>query len=62
MPAYSLSEGLLWLRTVLIVYQFDTMAVGELVKLVEHVLADYNELLREKEAADALGEIVGYLC
>jgi hypothetical protein len=38
------------------------MAVGELVKLVEHVLADYNELLREKEAADALGEIVGYLC
>jgi hypothetical protein len=39
-------------------YQFDSMAVGELVKLVEHVLADHKELLRETVVANALGEML----
>jgi hypothetical protein len=39
-------------------YQFDAMAVAELVKLVEHVLADHKEILRETPVANALGEML----
>jgi hypothetical protein len=39
-------------------YQFDSMAVGEMVKLVEHVLADHREILRETPTADSLGEML----
>jgi hypothetical protein len=39
-------------------YQFDSMAIGEMVKLVEHVLADHKQILRDTQAANALGEIL----
>jgi hypothetical protein len=39
-------------------YQFDPLAVQEMVKLVERVLADHRELLRETTTANALGEML----
>jgi hypothetical protein len=39
-------------------YQFDPLAVEEMVKLVEHVLADHREVLRETATANALGEML----
>jgi hypothetical protein len=39
-------------------YQFDPMAIGEMVTLVEHVLADHKEVLRDKITANALGQML----
>ncbi len=39
-------------------YQFDPLAIEEMVKLVEHVLADHREVLRETATANALGEML----
>jgi hypothetical protein len=39
-------------------YQFDHDAIGEMVKLVEHVLADHREILKERAVADALGDML----
>jgi hypothetical protein len=39
-------------------YQFDSMAISEAVKLVERVLADHKDVLRDNGAADALGTIL----
>jgi limonene-1,2-epoxide hydrolase len=39
-------------------YQYDALAVGEMVKLVERMLADHKEVLRRPEAARAIGEML----
>lgn len=39
-------------------YQFDSMAISEAVKLVERVLADHKDVLRDSAAANALGTIL----
>jgi hypothetical protein len=39
-------------------YQFDSMAISEAVKLVERVLADHKDVLRDSGAASALGTIL----
>jgi hypothetical protein len=39
-------------------YHFDRDAIGEMVKLVEHVLADHREILKERAVADALGDML----
>lgn len=39
-------------------YQFDAMAISEVVKLVEHSLADYKNSLKDPSVASALGEIL----
>jgi hypothetical protein len=39
-------------------YQFDSMAISEVVKLVEHSLADHKEALRDSSVASSLGEIL----
>lgn len=39
-------------------YQFDSMAISEAVKLVERVLADHKDVLRDNGAANALGTIL----
>ncbi len=39
-------------------YQFDGMAISEVVKLVERSLADYKEALKDPSVAAALGEIL----
>jgi hypothetical protein len=39
-------------------YHYDSLAVDEMTKLVEHVLADHKEILRAPEAADAIGEML----
>lgn len=39
-------------------YQFDAMAISEVVKLVEHSLADHKDALKDPSIATALGEIL----
>jgi hypothetical protein len=39
-------------------YEFDQMAVGEIVKLVDRMLADYKSVLQEREVADSVGSIL----
>jgi hypothetical protein len=39
-------------------FHFDSEAIGEMVKLVEHVLADHREILKEPAVADALGDML----
>jgi hypothetical protein len=39
-------------------YQFDPMAIGEMVNLVERVLADFKEVLRDTSIANALGDML----
>jgi hypothetical protein len=39
-------------------YQFDSLAVAEMVKLVGKVLADYKDILRDRDVANALGTIL----
>ncbi len=39
-------------------YQFDSLAISEVVKLVEHSLADHKEELKDASVATALGEIL----
>jgi hypothetical protein len=39
-------------------YQFDAMAIAEMVSLVERVLADHKEVLRDNAVAKALGEML----
>lgn len=39
-------------------YQFDQMAISEIVKLVEKMLADHMPLLRERDVADSVGSIL----
>jgi hypothetical protein len=39
-------------------YQFDAMAISEVVKLVERSLADYKEALKDPSVATALGEML----
>jgi len=39
-------------------YQYDSLAVAEMVKLVERVLADYKDVLRDRDVANALGTIL----
>ena len=42
-------------------YQFDSMAISEAVKLVETVLADHKDVLRDNGAAKRLGHNLGHL-
>lgn len=39
-------------------YQYDQMAIDEMQKLVERVLADHKDVLRTPEAAKAIGEML----
>lgn len=39
-------------------YQYDPMAIDEMTKLVERVLADHKDVLRIPEAANAIGEML----
>jgi hypothetical protein len=39
-------------------YQFDSMAISEVVKLVERSLADHKNSLKDPSVASALGEIL----
>jgi hypothetical protein len=39
-------------------YHFDPSAIGEMVKLVEHVLADHRDLLQDTAVADAVGDML----
>lgn len=39
-------------------FHFDSEAIGEMVKLVEHVLADHREILKEPTVAEALGDML----
>jgi hypothetical protein len=39
-------------------YYYDPMAVDEMTKLVERVLADHKDVLRNPEAANAIGEML----
>jgi hypothetical protein len=39
-------------------YQFDPMAIGEMVSLVERALADYKDVLRDPPIANALGDML----
>jgi hypothetical protein len=39
-------------------YHLDPSAIGEMVKLVEHVLADHKELIRDNEIANAVGDML----
>jgi hypothetical protein len=39
-------------------YHFDPSAIGEMVKFVEHVLADHKEVLRETTIANAIGDML----
>jgi hypothetical protein len=39
-------------------YHFDPDSIGEIVKLVEHVLADHREVLRDSNVANSLGEML----
>ncbi len=39
-------------------YQYDPMAIDEMTKLVERVLADHKDVLRNPEAANAIGEML----
>jgi hypothetical protein len=39
-------------------YQFDSMAISEVVKLVEQSLADHKQVLKDSSVAEALGEIL----
>jgi hypothetical protein len=39
-------------------YQYDPMAIDETTKLVERVLADHKDVLRNPEAANAIGEML----
>ena len=39
-------------------YHYDSMAVDEMTKLVERVLADHKDVLRSPEAANAIGEML----
>jgi len=39
-------------------YHLDPSAIGEMVKLVEHVLADHKELIRDNEVANAVGDML----
>jgi hypothetical protein len=39
-------------------YQYDPLAIDEMTKLVERVLADHKDVLRIPEAADAIGEML----
>lgn len=39
-------------------YQFDPMAISEVVKLVEHSLADHKDSLKDPSVATALGELL----
>jgi NACHT domain len=39
-------------------YAFDPMAVGRVVKFVEHVLADHKDVLRDGSTAQELGDII----
>lgn len=39
-------------------YQYDPLAIDEMTKLVERVLADHKDVLRNPEAANAIGEML----
>jgi hypothetical protein len=39
-------------------YHFDQMAISEAVKLAKRVLADHKDILRNRETATALGEVL----
>ena len=39
-------------------YQFDPLAITEMVKLVERILADHREVLRDTTSANALGDML----
>lgn len=39
-------------------YQYDPLAIDEMTKLVERVLADHKDVLRNPEAASAIGEML----
>jgi hypothetical protein len=39
-------------------YQYDSMAIGETVKLVERLLADHHELLRKTDVAQSMTEML----
>lgn len=39
-------------------YQFDSMAIGELVKLVDQILADHKDILKDEQTATAVGEML----
>jgi len=39
-------------------YQFDSMAIDETVKLVDKILADYKDVLRDTSVASAVGTIL----
>lgn len=39
-------------------YHFDQMAISETVKLAQRVLADHKDILRARETATALGEVL----
>jgi hypothetical protein len=39
-------------------YQYDPMAIDEMTKLVERVLADHKDILRASDAANAIGEML----
>jgi hypothetical protein len=39
-------------------YHYDPMAIDEMTKLVERVLADHKDVLRIPEAANAIGEML----
>lgn len=39
-------------------YQFDPMAIGEMVSLVERALADYKDVLRDPAIANSLGDML----
>jgi hypothetical protein len=39
-------------------YQYDRLAIDEMTKLVERVLADHKDVLRSPEAANAIGEML----
>jgi hypothetical protein len=39
-------------------YQFDSLAISEIVKFVEQSLADHKEVLKDSTTATALGEIL----
>jgi hypothetical protein len=39
-------------------YQYDPMAIDEMKKLVERVLADHKDVLRTLDAANAIGEML----
>jgi len=43
-------------------YQFDSLAIGEVVKLVEQSLADHKDVLKDPSVANLLGDILDIFC